>query len=93
VDEPAEMDDEPPPPEPEVAHEPVHRHCPHCGRVLADDHTFCPGCGHDMHPFCRCDECGHEQFVPSGLEPAHCTRCGRRLDNPPFRGRIPDAPR
>jgi hypothetical protein len=77
--ESAEMGDEPPPAEPEVVPEPIHRHCPHCGRALADDHTFCPGCGHNMHAFCRCAGCGHEQFVPSGVEPAHCTRCGRRL--------------
>lgn len=57
-----------------------HRHCPHCGRELADDHNFCSGCGHDASPFRRCSSCGHEQFVPPELGLAHCTHCGHPLE-------------
>ncbi len=59
--------------------EPTHRHCPHCGRELADDHNFCSGCGHDASPFHRCANCGHEQFVPPDSGLAHCTHCGHPL--------------
>ncbi len=59
--------------------EPAHRHCPHCGRELADDHGFCSGCGQDASPFRRCPNCDHEQFTPSEFESAHCTRCGQSL--------------
>jgi len=57
----------------------THRHCPHCGRALADDHAFCPGCGHDASPFRRCANCGHEQFVSPDLDPAYCVHCGQPL--------------
>ena len=72
----------------ECEHEQAHRHCPHCGRRLAEDHAFCPGCGKDVRPFRRCTDCGHEQFVLLDLDPAHCIRCGRPLSetNIPFGG-------
>jgi hypothetical protein len=63
----------------ETVPEPTHRHCPHCGRELADDHNFCSGCGHDAGPFHRCANCGHEQFVPPESGLAHCTHCGHSL--------------
>jgi hypothetical protein len=66
----------------ETIAEPTHRHCPHCGRELAEDHSFCPGCGQDASPFRRCANCGHEQFVSTGLESVHCVRCGRPLEIP-----------
>jgi len=68
-----------PTPEPVPAPEPTKRHCPHCGRALADDHDFCPGCGQDTHRVRRCAKCGHEQFVPAELEPAYCVHCGQLL--------------
>jgi hypothetical protein len=86
---PAEAEDEPEPGEPgptaalspaETIPEPTHRHCPHCGRELADDHSFCPGCGSDTSPFHRCANCGHEQLVSPETASAHCIRCGRTLD-------------
>ncbi|MBN1955148.1 MAG: zinc ribbon domain-containing protein [Anaerolineae bacterium] len=67
----------PKPPEPPPA-APA-RHCPHCGRGLADDHRFCPCCGHDVCSFIRCPNCSHDQFVPPELAPAHCVRCGKLL--------------
>ena len=71
-----------PPPSPtpvEVEPESASRHCPHCGQVLADGFSFCPGCGQDAHHFRRCTGCGHEQFVPSDLTPIHCIHCGQSL--------------
>ena len=68
---------EPTPPPVEVTREPTKRHCPHCGRALADDHDFCPGCGQETRCLRRCAECGHEQFVPAELEPAYCVHCGQ----------------
>jgi hypothetical protein len=70
------------PPPAETIREPTQRHCPHCGRQLADDHSFCPGCGHDTSPFRRCVNCEHDQFVPTELEPAHCVHCGQPLKTP-----------
>ncbi|MCP4542306.1 MAG: zinc-ribbon domain-containing protein [Chloroflexi bacterium] len=64
----------------EVVPESSHRHCPHCGRELADDHNFCSGCGHDASPFHSCANCGHEQFVPPESGLAHCTHCGQSLE-------------
>lgn len=84
-----EPEDEPEPDEPgptaapspaETTPAPTHRHCPHCGRELADDHSFCPGCGSDTSPFHRCVHCGHEQFVLPETGSAHCIRCGQPLD-------------
>jgi hypothetical protein len=75
------MEPEPAPtPKPvEVTPEPTKRHCPYCGRALADDHDFCPGCGQDTSRTRHCAECGHEQFVPAELEPAYCVHCGHLL--------------
>ena len=59
--------------------EPISRHCPHCGRGLAEDHQFCPGCGRDILHFRTCAKCGHEQYVSPDLEQAHCVHCGSLL--------------
>ena len=67
------------PPAEAEAEQPV-LYCPYCACVLADDYRFCPGCGHDMTPVLRCAHCGHEQFVPAELEPAHCLRCGQPFE-------------
>ncbi|MDY7076462.1 MAG: hypothetical protein SXV54_06000 [Chloroflexota bacterium] len=66
-------------PHAEFAPEPVNRYCLHCGSALANDHAFCPGCGHDTSPFRHCANCGHEQFVPTDLDLVHCIRCGQAL--------------
>jgi hypothetical protein len=66
------------PPEPALQ-QPDPRHCPHCGRALADDHNFCPGCGHDASPFHRCANCGQSQYVSSEVEAPHCVHCGSLL--------------
>ena len=60
-------------------HEQAPRHCPRCGRALGDDHVFCPGCGFDVHPLWRCDNCGHEQFSLAELDLTHCVHCGEPL--------------
>jgi hypothetical protein len=68
-----------PVPATEAVLDPAHRHCPHCGRELAEDHSFCPKCGQDVQPFIRCPDCSYEQFVPQALRPVHCVHCGRAL--------------
>jgi len=67
----------PAPEEPPVA--PAGRHCPQCGRALADAYDFCPGCGQDAHLFSKCAECGHEQLAFSDAALSHCVRCGQLL--------------
>ena len=86
VTEPEPVPPEAPEPEPmtetsppEEVPEPISRHCPHCGRGLAEDHQFCPGCGRDIHHFGACAKCGHEQYVSPDLEQAHCVHCGSLL--------------
>jgi hypothetical protein len=66
---------------PAVVAEPerIERHCPHCGRQLAEDYQYCPGCASGVQFFGRCSACGHEQFVPPDMEQVHCIRCGRAL--------------
>jgi hypothetical protein len=54
-------------------------YCPFCACALADDHNFCPGCGHDTRRLRRCTACGVRQFVPAELDPAHCLHCGQTL--------------
>jgi hypothetical protein len=82
---PAESNPEPnpiPPAEeiaPEPEPEPPTLHCPYCARALADDHNFCPGCGHDTHSLHRCNSCGHEQFVPADTELVYCLSCGQGI--------------
>jgi hypothetical protein len=78
---PAEIvpEPEPAPPAAEVTLKPDDLHCPYCARALADDYSFCPGCGHDTSPLYRCGGCGHEQLVPAELEPAYCLNCGQLL--------------
>jgi hypothetical protein len=71
------LEAEPVSPPVEVTPEPIKRHCPHCGRALADDHDFCPGCGQDTSRLRHCAKCGHEQFVAPELEPAYCVHCGQ----------------
>ncbi len=55
-------------------------YCLTCGRALADDHSFCPGCGHDTSRFVSCAHCGHRHYVPDEPEPVHCIHCGHLLD-------------
>jgi len=59
--------------------EPTGLHCPCCGRELAADYRFCPGCSHDTTPVLRCGDCGYVQFVDPGHVPAYCLRCGQVL--------------
>lgn len=54
-------------------------YCLHCGRALADDYSFCPGCGHNTSAFHPCADCGHRHFVPAEVEPAYCIHCGGLL--------------
>lgn len=54
-------------------------YCIHCGEVLEDAYTFCPGCGQDVRAIRRCDDCGHQQYVPSDAEPSYCGQCGSLL--------------
>jgi hypothetical protein len=68
-----------PEPEPEPEAEPTGLHCPFCGREMADDYRFCPGCGQDTLPVLSCAECGYVQFVDSDRSPAYCLRCGQVL--------------
>lgn len=86
VTEPEPVSPEAPEPEPmtetsppEEVPEPISRHCPHCGRGLAEDHQFCPGCGREISYFRTCAQCGHEQYVSPDLEAAHCVHCGSLL--------------
>jgi hypothetical protein len=66
--------------EPEVPTEPVampiDHHCPFCARALEADYAFCPSCGQDTSQVHRCEHCGHQQFVPEGVEAVYCVRCG-----------------
>jgi hypothetical protein len=68
------------PPAMETEPDPVSLHCVHCATPLADEYSFCPGCGHDTSRFRHCAGCGHQQYVPEQVENAHCTGCGRSLD-------------
>jgi hypothetical protein len=63
----------------EAPPEPVGRHCPHCGRALATDYGFCPGCGQDAQRFRACTGCGYEQFTSEDLAPIYCIHCGGSL--------------
>ncbi len=77
---PLPQNEAPPPsesvlPPPEAT--PVSTHCPHCARLLADDFSFCPGCGHDTSYLHHCLGCGHQQLVPSELEQVYCLSCGQ----------------
>ena len=64
----------------ETQAEPDTLHCPYCARALADDHNFCPGCGHETNHLCRCEQCGYQQFIPAEVELTYCLRCGAALD-------------
>ena len=65
---------------------PADLYCPFCARALADDHLFCPGCGHDTKHLRRCAACTVWQFVPPELDPAHCVHCGQNLASERPRG-------
>lgn len=56
-----------------------HAHCPHCGRGLYDDYSFCPGCGYDGQQIYHCPHCEHEQAVPDLSQSSFCVHCGRNL--------------
>ncbi|MBN1220438.1 MAG: hypothetical protein JXM69_16040 [Anaerolineae bacterium] len=70
--EPAPTTDEIPP---ALADEVLY--CPYCARTLADDHNFCPGCGHDTSRLRRCTKCGRPQFIPAEDERVYCLSCGQ----------------
>ena len=78
---PTTPEPEPAPLPAETILEPVGLYCPYCARALEDDYGFCPDCGHDTSRFHCCAGCGHEQFVPAELEPAHCLHCGQLLSH------------
>jgi hypothetical protein len=63
----------------EVEVPPTGHFCPRCACALAEDYRFCPACGHDTDELSRCAGCGVRQFVPAGLETAHCVHCGEIL--------------
>ncbi len=54
-------------------------HCPYCGRELERDFSFCPDCGRDASQVKHCENCGHEQFLPSDQESIFCLNCGEPL--------------
>jgi hypothetical protein len=60
---------------------PTHAHCPHCGRELADDFDFCPGCGKETGEVQRCVHCGYLQVIPDGDKTRYCVKCGTILSN------------
>jgi hypothetical protein len=62
--------------EPDTQAEPGTLHCPYCARALADDHNFCPGCGHDTNYLWCCDQCGYQQCRLPDVESVYCLRCG-----------------
>lgn len=62
--------------ETQPAPEPIQSHCPYCARELAQDYTFCPGCGHDTSDVHRCEQCGHIQFIPLEANTSYCVQCG-----------------
>jgi len=57
----------------------VNFHCPSCGRLIAEDYHFCPGCGHDAHCISQCKNCGYRQFIRLDLKPVYCLQCGNVL--------------
>jgi hypothetical protein len=63
----------------EVAPPPAQPHCPHCGRALAADHNFCPGCGQDTQSLHLCKNCGHKQWIGQDRETTFCVNCGSQL--------------
>ncbi len=67
--------DIPPPPE-QLS---TRAHCPQCGRALAEDYAFCPGCSYDMSDLHRCKNCGHEQTVSPEVDKSYCLHCGELL--------------
>ena len=79
---PVEAVPEPTPASPlaETTAAPVGLYCPYCASPLADEYSFCPGCGHNTDHFCRCADCGHQQYVPAEAENAYCIGCGQSLD-------------
>jgi hypothetical protein len=77
--EPAPLSTEVAPAMDEAIPEPSGLYCPHCAHALADDYSFCPGCGQDTSRFRRCADCGHKQFVVGESERAYCIRCGQLL--------------
>jgi hypothetical protein len=52
------------------------RHCPRCGRGLALDYHYCPGCGYDAGSFMQCKRCGHAQLRQADLKAQYCLKCG-----------------
>jgi len=63
----------------ETDFEKIDLHCPSCGRLLAEDFLFCPGCGYDAQVIHRCEHCGHKQFIQADLKPTYCIRCGQEV--------------
>lgn len=64
---------------PDTPAPPASHHCPRCGRALAADHAYCPGCGYDAHTFRHCPRCAQVQFIPPDIKSAHCLSCGESL--------------
>lgn len=67
------------PPEDAAPRQPVRAHCPQCGRALAEDYAFCPGCSYDTSDLHRCESCGHEQYISPEAEKTYCLHCGEPL--------------
>ena len=56
--------------------EPAGLYCPFCACRLADDHRFCPACGHETDQIGACSSCGRKQFIPAGQTTVHSLCCG-----------------
>lgn len=56
--------------------EPAGLYCPFCAYRLADDHHFCPACGHETDQIGACPDCGRKQFIPAGQKTVHSLCCG-----------------
>jgi len=63
----------------QVTEETFEKCCPHCGRGLLPDYTFCPGCGHDERAFLGCQHCGRQHYAADRESLAFCPSCGTRF--------------
>lgn len=72
----------PPPPapaQPEEVAEETPEHCPHCGRSVAGDFQFCPGCGRPAKVTQECSRCGRRICTTCRPNYQYCPGCGVEL--------------